>query len=129
MEQNEKGKKILLCEDEEFVARSYMRKLQFEGYTVLHAHNGKEGLELMRKEKPDLILLDLMMPLKNGFEVLKEMMADDELKNITVIVASNLGQRTDIDEATRLGAKDYIVKSNVSLRELVEKVKGYLPAQ
>lgn len=118
--------KILLCEDEEFVARSYVRKLQVEGYTVLRAHNGKEGLELMRSERPNLVLLDLLMPVKSGFEVLKEVQNDPELKDIKIVVTSNLGQKSDIEEATKLGAHDFLVKSNTSLRELSEKVKEYL---
>ena len=119
-------KKILICEDEEFVARSYVKRLKLEGYNVLHAHNGEESLALMREEKPDLVLLDLMMPLKNGFEVLKEVRDDDELKKLKIIVASNLGQKSDIEEAMNLGAIDYIIKSNVSLRELVEKIQKHL---
>lgn len=120
---------IMLCEDEEFVARSYLRKLEAEGYTVIHAHNGQEALTLLETEKPDLILLDLMMPLKTGFEVLKEINAstDENLKKIPIIVASNLGQKSDIDESKKLGAKDFLVKSNVSLKELAEKIKQNLP--
>jgi two-component system alkaline phosphatase synthesis response regulator PhoP len=126
----EKKQTILLCEDEEFVARSYVRKLELEGYTVLLAHNGEEGLQLLISEKPDLVILDLMMPLKTGFEVLQEIekISDEKIKKIPVIVASNLGQKSDIDEATKLGAVDFLIKSNISLKELAEKVRTYLPA-
>ena len=119
----------MLCEDEEFVARSYIRKLQLEGYTVVHAHNGEEALQKLKEETPNLVILDLMMPLKTGFEVLEAIQAsgDEALKKIPVIVASNLGQKSDIDQAQALGATDYIVKSNVSLKEFAEKVKKYLP--
>lgn len=121
--------KILLCEDEEFVARSYIRKLQVEGFTVIHAHNGEEALSLLLSEKPDIAILDLMMPLKSGFEVLQSLQAsnDEEVKKIPIIVASNLGQKSDIDTALSLGAIDFLVKSNISLKELVEKVREHLP--
>jgi DNA-binding response OmpR family regulator len=120
--------KILLGEDEEFVARSYIRKLQVEGYEVMHAHNGEEALKLLVMEKPDLVILDLMMPLKTGFEVLQEVRAMSD-KKIPIIVASNLGQKTDIDTALSLGAVGFLVKSNISLKELIAKVREYLPVQ
>lgn len=123
--------KILLGEDEEFVARSYIRKLQVEGYEVLHAHNGEEALKMLTMEKPDLVILDLMMPLKTGFEVLQDVKAstDAAIKKIPIIVASNLGQKTDIDTALSLGAVGFLIKSNISLKELIAKVQEYLPKQ
>jgi len=122
--------KILLGEDEEFVARSYVRKLQVEGFEVIHAHNGEEALKMLLLEKPDLVILDLMMPLKTGFEVLQELKKDayKEVVKIPIIVASNLGQKSDIDTALSLGAIDFLVKSNISLKELVAKVREHLPA-
>jgi DNA-binding response OmpR family regulator len=120
---------ILLCEDEEFVARSYVRKLELEGFTVLHAHNGEEALKLFLGNKPDLVLLDLMMPIKNGFEVLEEIKksTDAEKKKIPIVVSSNLGQKSDIETAMNLGASGFLVKSNISLKELVAKVREFLP--
>lgn len=122
---------ILLCEDEEFVARSYIRKLELEGFTVHHAHNGQQGLDILKDKSVDLILLDLMMQIKSGFDVLAEIKSGDneDLKKIPIVVASNLGQATDIEEAKRLGAVDFIVKSNTSLKELVQKVREYLPSE
>lgn len=121
---------ILLCEDEEFVARSYIRKLQVEGFTVLHARTGVEALEYLTSKKPDLVILDLMMPLKTGFEVLQERnkIVDPEILKIPIIVASNLGQKSDIDTATKLGASGFLIKSNISLKELVAKVREFLPS-
>ncbi len=121
--------KILLGEDEEFVARSYIRKLQIEGYEVIHAHNGSEALEILKTERPDLIIMDLMMPLKTGFEVLQEIKTNGDplVQKIPIIVASNLGQQSDIDTALSLGAKDFVVKSNISLKDLVAKVREHLP--
>lgn len=115
---------ILLCEDELFVARSYIRKLELEGYTVVHVKNGNEAISYLEKHTPDLILLDLMMPIVSGFEVLKHIKenSDAKLKAVPIIVASNLGQKSDIEEATKLGAGDFLIKSNISLKELAEKV-------
>ncbi len=120
---------ILLCEDEEFVARSYKRRLELEGYTVLLAHNGKEAIELMNTKQANLIILDLMMPLMTGFEVLEERAKSKDAKIVRtpVIVASNLGQKSDIAEATRLGANDYVIKSNLSLKDFMACVKRNLP--
>lgn len=119
---------ILFCEDEEFVARSYTRKLELEGYTVVRACNGNEAIELLQETVPDLILLDLMMPGKSGFDVLKHVRKGEnkQLKKVPVIVASNLGQQSDVDEAMELGANDFIVKSNISLKELAKKISNYL---
>lgn len=121
--------KVLLCEDEVYVARSYVRKLELEGFEVIQANNGVECIEFMQKEKPDLVILDLMMPLQTGFETLEKIKNGDDadLKKIPIIVASNLGQQSDIDEAAKLGAVDFLVKSNISLKELIEKVNKYLP--
>ncbi|OGG65234.1 hypothetical protein A3I99_03890 [Candidatus Kaiserbacteria bacterium RIFCSPLOWO2_02_FULL_45_11b] len=121
---------ILLCEDEEFVARSYKRKLELEGFIVHHAHNGQEAIDMIfGSEKFDLVLMDLMMPLKTGFEVLTEVVDSDNesVKKVPIIVASNLGQIADIEEAKKLGAVDFVVKSNISLKELVLKIRQYLP--
>jgi len=83
-------------------------------------------LKEVNKKSPDLIVLDLVMPLKDGFETLKELKADDRFKNIPVIVVSNLGQEDDIKKAKTLGAIDYFVKANISLNEMVDIVKKHL---
>ncbi|KKT78810.1 MAG: Transcriptional regulatory protein dltR [Parcubacteria group bacterium GW2011_GWF2_44_8] len=121
---------ILLCEDEEFVARSYKRKLELEGFVVHQARNGQEAIDMIfGPQKFDLILMDLMMPLKTGFEVLTEVIdsSNEEVKKVPIIVASNLGQIADIEEAKKLGAVDFVVKSNISLKELILKIRQYLP--
>jgi len=120
---------ILLCEDEEFVARSYIRKFELEGFVVKHLINGQAVIAELESGQIDLVLLDLMMPIKTGFEVLADIQnsSNEAIKKIPVIVASNLGQNTDIEEAKRLGAVDFIIKSNVSLKEMVAKIKEHLP--
>jgi len=127
MEQNKR--KIVLCEDEKFVARSFVRKLTLEGYEVILVSNGNEAMATLVAEKPNLIILDLMMPGRTGFEVLQDIRAstDEDIKKIPVIVASNLGQKSDIETARSLGAVDFLIKSNISLKELAEKVREHLP--
>jgi len=121
--------KILLAEDELFLSRTYENKLSLEGYDIQLAHDGEEAIRQILESKPDLILLDLIMPKKNGFEVLEVIKKDELTKHIPVIITSNLGQDSDIEKAMNLGATDYIIKSNISLKDLVMKVKEHLPVQ
>src|SRR3990167_2283628 len=104
-------KKILLIEDEEIMINLLQRKLDKEGYEVSIARNGEEGLELMRERNPDIILLDIIMPKMGGFEVMEEMQKDKDLKKIPIIVISNSGQPVEIDKAQKLGAKDWLIKT------------------
>lgn len=114
---------ILVIEDDVAYANVYQRKLSKEGYEVVVEQSGEAAIELAKKRHPDLILLDLVMPGKNGFEVLQELRADPELKNVKIIVASNLSQDVDIEKAKKAGADDYFIKSNVSVPEMVQLVK------
>jgi DNA-binding response OmpR family regulator len=122
----DKKVKILLTEDDKFISRAYTDGLTRAGYEVKQAYNGNEALELVKDFKPDLILLDLIMPGKNGFETLGDLKADHELKDIPVIVLSNLGQDTDIQQGKDLGAIDYLIKSNYSLSEVIDKINKHL---
>src|SRR4030042_3872549 len=97
------GKKILLIEDEEIITDLLKRKLTKEGYRVDVARDGEQGLEKMRNDKPDLVLLDIIMPKLGGFEVMERMRQDKELKNIPVIIISNSGQPVELDRAKELG--------------------------
>ena len=115
-------KKILLVEDEEIMIDLLQRKLTKEGYEVSVARDGEEGLKLMREVKPALILLDIVMPKMGGFEVMEEMGKDKNLKDIPVIVISNSGQPVEIDKAQRLGAKDWLIKTEFDPQEVVDKV-------
>ena len=118
------AKKILLIEDDPDIQKMYSDKLTFEGYKVLSSMDGQEGLLLARTEKPDLILLDIMLPRgMNGFDVLEELRKDDDLKDTPVIVLTNLD--TEEEVAEKVGATDYLVKANTELPDLVKKIQGY----
>lgn len=117
-------KKILIAEDDKYLASAYRVKLQKSDFDVKIASNGEQALAELKTFKPDLLLLDLVMPQKDGFYVLEQMQSDPQLKKVPVIVASNLGQPEDIDKAKKLGAKDYIVKSNMSLADIINKIKS-----
>ena len=115
--------KILVVEDDRFLMSAYRVKLTKVGFEILTASDGNEAMAILQKNVPDIILLDLIMPIKDGFAVLKEVREDENLQNVPVIVASNLGQKEDLDRATQLGADDYIIKSDLSLDDLVTKIK------
>jgi CheY-like chemotaxis protein len=119
------AKKILLVEDEEIIIDLLERKLSREGYEVSVARDGEEGLKKMREmePKPDLILLDIIMPKMGGFEVMEEMAKDERLRKIPVIVISNSGQPVELDRAKKLGAKDWLIKTEFDPQEVLEKVK------
>ncbi|MBL7141861.1 response regulator [Patescibacteria group bacterium] len=118
-------KKILLVEDDKFICRICKNCLERSGFEVITAE-GVEAIEKMKKQKPDLVLLDLVMPDKNGFEVLGEIKMDSELKKIPVIILPNLGQNSDIKKGRELGAVDYLIKTDFKTKEVIEKVKFYL---
>lgn len=115
--------KILIAEDDKFLSNAYRVKLTKEGFDISMAQDGIEVFEKLKDFKPDVILLDLIMPRKDGFTVLEELAKSEEYNKIPVIVASNLGQKEDIDRSFSLGAKDYIIKSEMSLEELVNKIR------
>jgi len=117
------AKKILIIEDEKILADLLEKKLKEKGYEVSVARDGIEGLDKMRKEKQDLILLDVIMPKMGGFDVLEEMNKDPELKKVPVIIISNSGQPVEIDRALKLGVKDYLIKTQFDPQEVIEKVE------
>lgn len=118
-------RKILLAEDDRAISHAYVGGLTHSGFEVTVAVNGAEALEKMRTERPDLVLLDLMMPIKNGFEVLEDMRNDSNLKNVPVFILSNLGQETDIERTKALGITEYFVKADLSMKELIERVSAH----
>jgi CheY-like chemotaxis protein len=119
-------KKILVAEDDKYLANAYRVKLSKEGFEVLIASDGAEALKLLETNIPDLIILDLIMPVKDGFTTLAEIMENPTLKLIPCIVASNLEQKEDITKAMSLGAKDYIVKSESSMEDILNKIIGVI---
>lgn len=118
--------KILIAEDDSFLAQMYSEKLEAEGFQVVLATNGVEAIDKMKLEKPELILLDLLMPKKDGFEVLKEKMTDISIKNIPVIVLTNLSQNEDIKKCYDLGARDFMIKAYFIPAEIIGKIKTLL---
>ncbi len=116
-------KKILFIEDEPTLQKTIGEVLKQEGYEVTSALDGESGLRMAQSQKPDLILLDLVLPRMHGFEVLKGLKGDKETQNIPIIVLTNLEEMTDIDKAIELGATTYLVKAQYSLEEVVDKIK------
>jgi DNA-binding response OmpR family regulator len=121
------GAKILLVEDDPMVVRMYQRKFANEGYNLALAFNGEEGLTAIKKERPDLILLDVMMPKMSGLEMLKIVKADAQYKNLPIVMLTNLGDRAeDVEKCKEFGAEDYWVKANMKLDDIILKVKEIL---
>jgi len=117
--------KVLVVEDDRFLLNAYHAKLINAGFDLQTAANGEEALTVLQTFKPDVILLDLVMPRKDGFATLQEIKANDALKDIPVIVATNLGQKEDTQRVMELGAVECIIKSNLSLSDLVKKLQAF----
>lgn len=122
----EKKIKILLAEDDKFIARAYTDGLTRSGYEVIAVTDGEEAVKKAKENNPDIILLDLIMPIKNGFEALEEIKADEKMKDVPVLILSNLGQDTDIKKGRDLGAVDYLIKSDYSMSEVIKKINKNL---
>lgn len=114
--------KVLVVEDDKFLGSAYRAKLTKSGFDVSFATDGQEALDVLKTVTPDIILLDLVMPRMDGFATLEAIKKDDRLKDIPVIVTSNLGQKEDLDRATALGAVGYIIKSDLTMDDLVIKI-------
>lgn len=117
------GKKIMWVEDDKFLSDIIARKLLNEKCLLLNASEGEEALSIIAKEKPDLILLDILLSGINGFEILSRLKSDDSTKDIPVILLSNLGQKPDIDKGLRLGAARFLIKATVTLDEIIDEIK------
>jgi len=120
------SKKILFVEDESALQKTFGDVLKKEGYDMISALDGEAGLKLAKERKPDLILLDLILPKMDGFEVLKQLKKEVETKAIPVIVLTNLERVVDIEKAIEAGATTYLVKANYTLEEVLEKIKKAL---
>lgn len=120
--------RVLLAEDDRFLRKAAGAMLRRQGFTVLTAEDGEEALRIARAEIPDLILLDLIMPKMQGFEVLKVLKCDPQTSAIPVVILSNLGQESDSRAAREMGALDYWVKANLDLEDLVQRIEEKLAA-
>ena len=118
-------KLILVVEDDKYLNNAYVAKLSKVGFEVRTALDGEEAIDVLNQVTPDLIILDLVMPKKDGFEVIKEVRSNAENKTLPIIVLSNLGGDEDIKKALELGANDYFVKTQHPMSEIVEKSKKY----
>ena len=123
----DKKKKVMIVEDDTVLANALSLALQDEGYELSLATDGEEAERMIKNEIPDLVLLDLLLPIKNGFEVLKTMRLNPATREIAVVILTNFEQETSINEGKKLGAKDYIVKANVDIQNIPEIVKRNLP--
>ena len=117
---------VLLVEDDSFLANIYKTKFEMEKFKVILAENGEEGLDMAQKKKPDIILLDILMPKMDGFAVLEELKKNLGTKDIPVILLTNLGQKDDVERGLEMGAVDYLIKAHTKPSETVQKVKSAL---
>lgn len=120
------AKKILIIEDDKFLRELISQKLLKEGYDIIEAVDGEKGIKTVKEENPELVLLDLILPGIDGFEVLSRMKKDPVLAEIPVIILSNLGQKDDIERGLKMGAVDYLIKAHFTPGEIVEKIKTVL---
>ena len=120
------AKKVLVIEDDKFLRELISQKLSKEGYDVLEAIDGEKGVESLEKENPDVILLDLILPGIDGFEVLTKIKSMPEKSKIPVIILSNLGQKDDIEKGLNMGAVDYLIKAHFTPGEIIEKIRSII---
>ncbi len=119
-------KNILIIEDDEFLRGLINKKLTAEGFNMISAIDGEEGIKKAKEEKLDLILLDMVLPNVDGFDVLSKIKEDPVASSIPVIILSNLSRKEDIDRGVKLGAIDYIIKAQFTPEEIIDKVKNIL---
>lgn len=117
-------KKVLIIEDDKFLRSLIGKKLTNRGYETIEAVDGEDGAKKIKEERPDVILLDLILPGIDGFEVLSRAKKDKTTKSIPILVLSNLGQREDVEKALNLGAEDYLIKAHFTPREIVQKIES-----
>ena len=118
--------KILLVEDDKFLRDLIVKKLKIQNYEVSEAINGEESLKKAKEEKPNLILLDLVLAGMDGFEILKRLKIDPDTSKIPVVIMSNLGQRDDIEKCQQLGAADFLIKAKLNLGDIAGKIESLL---
>ncbi|MEK7508210.1 MAG: response regulator [Patescibacteria group bacterium] len=116
-------KKILIVEDDTFISSLVKARLEKEGFEVVQAFDGEEGLRLLKAEKPDLIILDLIMPKSSGFELMEQLNINVEFNQIPLMILSNLAQESDIQKAKNLGAREFFIKIRTSIDDVVARAK------
>ena len=119
-------KKILLIEDDPFLSSLLGNRLKKEGFDLISVKSGNEAVKTLKKDAIDLVLLDIILPDKSGFEVLEDIKSDPQVAKTPFIIISNLGQDMDIEKAKELGVVDYVVKAKISIDDLVQKIKDFL---
>lgn len=119
-------KNILIVEDDQFLRELIGQKLVAKGYNVIEAEDGRKAIKEIKRQKLNLILLDLILPDIDGFEVLAHIKKDSALSEIPVIILSNLGQKDDIEKGLKMGARDYLIKAQFTPEEVVEKIKAII---
>lgn len=120
------GKKIMWVEDDSFLSDIIARKLSAEKCVLVHAKDAEEALVMVEKEMPDMILLDILLPGKNGFELLESLKGNPKVKDIPVVLLSNLGQKSDIEKGKNLGAKRFLIKATLNLDEVIDQIEEVL---
>jgi DNA-binding response OmpR family regulator len=118
--------KIVFVEDEPHLQEELTAALVEEGFIVKNAYDGENGLEMIKKERPDIVLLDLILPKQDGFKILEAVKADSETKHIPIVVLSNLETAENVERAIRLGATSYLVKPNYEISHITQKIKSIL---
>lgn len=118
--------KLLIIEDDAVLRKALGEYLATEGFELVYAEDGEIGADLVKSEKPDLILLDIILPKKDGYQVLQEAKADPQTKHIPIVLLTNLGSISDVEKALEMGATTYLVKADYKLEEVTEKVKEIL---
>ena len=116
----------MIVEDDEFLVQMYATKLELQDFEVITASDGKQALKMVKKIKPDLILLDLNLPIMDGFQVLEQLKSESMTKDIPVLVLTNYGQKEHVDRCLTLGASDYLIKAHFVPSEVVDKIKSLL---
>jgi len=120
------GKKILIVEDDVALYNMYSAELKLKGFDVINISDGSMAIESIKREKPDLVLLDVMLPQKNGLQILEDLKGDDDIKGTKVVMLTNYGTDENISKAVELGAEDYVMKYNIVPADLSDKVKSIL---
>lgn len=123
---NDQKNKVLIVEDDKFLSEMYAAKLTEAGFEMDAAYDGEEGLKMINDFKPDLVLLDIVLPKMDGFEILRLVKANPDFKNIKIVALTNLGQKEEVEKGLSLGADDYIIKAHFTPTEVVAKVKKLL---